>query len=74
VEWANIQRGCGVVVRHSGKAMLQSTIVDCCGQYGVAADGVDALIDLRDCSVQASKFENTDERNGARVVGYIDSH
>ena len=64
------QRGCGVVTRHSGKATLINTIVDGCGQYGVGADGADTIIDLRGCTIEASKFENTDQRNGGRVLGY----
>ena len=66
------QRGCGVVARHSGKVLLTKTIVDGCGQYGVAADGADAIVDLRDCTIDASKFENTDQRNGGRVIGFIE--
>ena len=64
------QRGCGVVARHSGKATLINSIVDGCGQYGVGADGSDTIIDLRGCTIEASKFEDTDERNGGRVIGY----
>jgi hypothetical protein len=49
---------------------LANSTIDNCGQYGVGADGVEVVVDLRDCTIEACKFENTDQRNGGRVVGY----
>lgn len=62
-------RGSGLVVTGSGTAVMTKCQVLDCGHYGVAADGKDALIDMRDCQVDGSKFEDFDERNGARIVG-----
>lgn len=36
---------------------------------GIGADGENAFVDVRDCSIEACKFEEFDERNGGRVVG-----
>jgi hypothetical protein len=63
------ERGTGVVVSGSGKAVLTNCSVLDCGHYGVGADGRDALVDLRDCMIDGSKYEEFDERNGARIVG-----
>ncbi len=63
------ERGTGVVVTGSGKAVLTRCSVLDCGHYGIGADGRDALVDLRDCVVEGSKYEEFDEKNGARIVG-----
>ena len=31
----------------------------------------DTSVDLRECTIEASKFEDTDERNGGRIVGFV---
>jgi len=66
------QRGTGVVADDKGKVMLEHCNIFECGQYGVGADGPEALVDVRDCTIEACKFEAWDERNGARVVGVED--
>ena len=31
----------------------------------------DTSVDFRGCTIEASKFEDTDERNGGRIVGFV---
>ena len=31
----------------------------------------DTSVGLRECTIEASKFEDTDERNGGRIVGFV---
>lgn len=63
------QRGTGIVATVNGSVLLKHCNIFDCGHYGIGADGANAFVDVRDCSIEACKFEDFDERNGGKVVG-----